>query len=57
MFRSSTIIRELFNMQLCGSMLHVNFNVFFKLIKEHLLVSELFIYQNARRHDKKNCEQ
>ena len=30
---------------------NVNFNVFFKLIKEHLLVSELYIYQNARRND------
>ena len=27
---------------------NVNFNVFFKLIKVHLLVSELYIYQNAR---------
>ena len=32
---------------------NVNFNVFFKLIKEHLLVSELYIYQNARCNDKK----
>jgi len=30
----------------------VNFNVFFKLIKVHLLVSELYIYQNARCDDK-----
>jgi len=30
----------------------INFNVFFKLIKVHLLVSELYIYQNARRNDK-----
>jgi len=27
--------------------------VFFKLIKVHLLVSELYIYQNARCNDKK----
>ena len=33
---------------------NVNFNVFFKLIKVHLLVSELYIYQNARCNDKKN---
>jgi len=32
---------------------NVNFNVFFKLIKLHLLVSELYIYQNARCNDKK----
>ena len=32
---------------------NVNFNVFFKLIKVHLLVSELYIYQNARCNDKK----
>ena len=31
---------------------NVNFNVFFKLIKVHLLVSELYIYQNARCNDK-----
>ena len=31
----------------------VNFNVFFKLIKVHLLVSELYVYQNARCNDKK----
>ena len=31
---------------------NVNFNVFFKLIKVHLLVSELHIYQNARFNDK-----
>jgi len=30
----------------------VNFNVFFKLIKVHLLVSELYIYQNVRCNDK-----
>ena len=30
---------------------NVNFNVFFKLIKVHLLVSELYIYQNARYND------
>ena len=33
---------------------NVNFNAFFKLIKVHLLVSELYIYQNARCDDK-NC--
>jgi len=32
---------------------NVNFNVFFKLIKVHLLVSELYIYQNARCNNKK----
>ena len=32
---------------------NVNFNVFFKLIKVHLLVSELYIYQNAQCNDKK----
>jgi len=32
---------------------YVNFNVFFKLIKVHLLVSELYIYQNAWCNDKK----
>ena len=32
---------------------NVNFYVFFKLIKVHLLVSELYIYQNARCNDKK----
>jgi len=31
---------------------NVNFNVFFKLIKVHLLVSELYIYQNVRCNDK-----
>ena len=31
---------------------NVNFNVLFKLIKVHLLVSELYIYQNARCNDK-----
>ena len=30
---------------------NVNFNVFFKLIKVHLLVSELYIHQNARCND------
>jgi len=30
----------------------VNFNVFFKLIKVHLLVSELYIHQNAQCNDK-----
>jgi len=33
----------------------VNFSVFFKLIKVHLLVSELYIYQNARCNDKNAC--
>ena len=33
---------------------NVNFKVFFKLIKVHLLVRELNIYQNARCDDKKN---
>ena len=32
---------------------NVNFNVFFKLIKVHLLVSELYIYQNVRCNEKK----
>jgi hypothetical protein len=31
---------------------NINFNVFFKLIKVYLLVSELYIYQNARCNDK-----
>jgi len=31
---------------------NVNFNVFFKLIKVHLLVSEPYIHQNARCKDK-----
>ena len=31
---------------------NVNFNVFFKLIKVHLLVSELYIYQNVGCNDK-----
>jgi len=31
---------------------NVHFNVFFKLIKVHLLVSEIYIYQNARCKDK-----
>jgi len=31
---------------------NVNFNVFFKLIKVHLLASELYIYQTARCNDK-----
>ena len=30
---------------------NVNFNVFFKLIKVHLLVSEIYIYQNGRCND------
>ena len=32
---------------------NVNFYVFFKVIKVHLLVTELYIYQNARCNDKK----
>ena len=32
---------------------NVNFNVFFKLIKLHFLVNELYIYQNARCNDEK----
>ena len=32
---------------------HVNCNVFFKLGKVHLLVSELYIHQNARWNNKK----
>jgi len=35
---------------------NVNFNVFFKLIKVHLLVSELYIYQNARCKYKKKTK-
>ena len=31
---------------------NVNFNVFFKLIKVHLLLSELYVYQNAEYNDK-----
>jgi len=31
---------------------NVNFDVFFKLIKVNLLVSELYIYQNARCNGK-----
>jgi len=30
---------------------NINFNVFFKLINVHLLVSELYMYQNARCND------
>jgi len=33
---------------------NVNFNCFFKLIKVHFLVSELYINQNTRRNDKNN---
>ena len=33
---------------------NVNFNVFFKLIKVHFLVSELYIYQNARYNEKES---
>ena len=37
-----------------GAIFYVYFNVnFIKLIKVHLLVSELYIYQNARCNDKK----
>ena len=32
---------------------NVNFNVFIKLIKVHLLVSELYIHQNAQCNNKK----
>jgi len=32
---------------------NVNFNVFFKLIKLHLLVIELYIHQNVQCNDKK----
>ena len=32
---------------------NVNFNVFFKIKKLHLLVSELYIYRNARCNNKK----
>jgi len=32
---------------------NVNFNAFFKLIKVHSLVSELYIYQNAPCNNKK----
>jgi len=35
---------------------NVNFNVFFKLIKAHFLVSELYIYQNEWRNDKKDYD-
>jgi len=36
---------------------NVNFNVFFKLIKVQLLVSELYIYQTARCNDwKRQCD-
>jgi len=35
---------------------NVNFNLFFKLIKVRLLVSELYIYQNAWCKDKKKSE-
>ena len=31
---------------------NVNFNLFFKWIKVHLLVTELYIYRNARCNDK-----
>jgi len=36
---------------------NVNFNVFFKLIKVHLLVSEIYIHQNARCNDKNYLSQ
>ena len=32
---------------------NINFNTFFKLIKVHLLVRKLYIYQNARYNNKK----
>jgi len=32
---------------------NINFNVFLKLIKVHLLVSELYIHQTVRCNDKK----
>ena len=35
---------------------NVNFNAFFKSIKMLLLVSELYIYQNARCNDKNTLE-
>ena len=35
---------------------NINFNVFFKLIKVHLLVSKLYIYQNARCNNKKKVD-
>jgi len=31
---------------------NVNFNMFFKLIKLHLLASEIYMYQNARCNNK-----
>ena len=34
--------------------INVNFNVFFKLIKVHLLVSRLSIFQNAGSNNKKD---
>jgi len=33
----------------------VNFNVFFKLIKVHFLVSELYVHQNARCNNKNHA--
>ena len=35
---------------------NVNFNVFLKLIKVHLLARELYIYQNARCNNKKKTQ-
>ena len=35
---------------------NVNFNVFFKLIKVHFLVTKLYIYQNARFNNRKNSK-
>jgi len=32
---------------------NINFNVFFKIKKVHLLASELYLYQNARCNNKK----
>jgi hypothetical protein len=37
----------------CSSDIYVYFNVFFKFTKVHLLVSELYIYQNARCNSNK----
>ena len=35
---------------------NVNFNVLFKLIRVHLLVCELYVYQNVRCNDKNFVE-
>jgi len=34
---------------------NANFNAFFKFKKVHLLVNELYIYQNAWCNDKNSC--